>query len=132
VRTALDRADLFVLPSRQEGLPRALLEAMARGLPALSTPVGGIPELLAACDLVPVGDAAALADRIAKWARSPRRLAEAARRNLARARDFHEDALRGRRNDLFRRIAAAAIARQQPLRRAGKESPAASRSGGRS
>ena len=48
VREALDSAHLFVLPSLTEGLPRALLEAMARGLPAVATNVGGIPELLPA------------------------------------------------------------------------------------
>ena len=42
----LDRADLFVLPSRQEGLPRAMIEAMARALPCIGSDVAGFPELL--------------------------------------------------------------------------------------
>jgi phosphatidyl-myo-inositol dimannoside synthase len=42
----LDEGDVFVLPSRSEGQPHALLEAMTRALPAIGTRVGGIPALL--------------------------------------------------------------------------------------
>ncbi len=42
----LNQADVFILPSYNEGLPMAILEAMAWGLPIISTPVGGIPELV--------------------------------------------------------------------------------------
>ena len=42
----LDEIDLYIQPSRVEGLPRALVEAMSRGCPALGSNVGGIPELL--------------------------------------------------------------------------------------
>lgn len=39
-------ADIFVLPSHTEGMPRALLEAMVIGLPCVATEVGGVPEIL--------------------------------------------------------------------------------------
>ncbi|MFW5442234.1 glycosyltransferase [Aerococcus urinaeequi] len=42
----LDTIDIYVQPSRQEGLPRAVIEAMSRGLPAIGAKTAGIPELL--------------------------------------------------------------------------------------
>lgn len=42
----LDNIDIYIQPSKQEGLPRALVEAMSRGCPSLGSTTGGIPELL--------------------------------------------------------------------------------------
>lgn len=42
----LDNIDLYIQPSKTEGMPRALIEAMSRGLPSVGTKVGGITELL--------------------------------------------------------------------------------------
>lgn len=44
----IDSIDIYAQPSRQEGLPRALIEAMSRGCPAIGAKSGGIPELLEA------------------------------------------------------------------------------------
>lgn len=101
VRAQLDQADLFVLPSRTEGLPRAMIEGMARGLPCIGTHVGGIPELLTAEDLVPVNDAAALARKIDDVLSNPQRMHAMSERNLAIARSYHTDALHDRRQEFY-------------------------------
>ena len=44
-------SDIMLFPTLTEGLPRVIIEAIATGMPCLSTPVGGIPELLSADDL---------------------------------------------------------------------------------
>ena len=82
-------ADLFCLPCRvldngdRDGLPNVLMEAMACGLPVITTPVSGIPEIIKDGQngtLVPPDDAEALADAIQRLS-SDRMLA----RNLGRA-----------------------------------------------
>jgi glycosyltransferase involved in cell wall biosynthesis len=98
----LDRADIFVLPSRQEGLPRAMIEAMARGLPCIGTQVGGIPELLASEDLVPPNDPDALAQRIYSIAIDAKRRCQMSARNLSTASLYELSLLKARRDTFFR------------------------------
>lgn len=89
----LARADVFVLSSRSEGAPLSILEAMAAGLPVVSSRVGGVPELVAEGEtglLVPPGDPAALAaalGRLVADAGLRRRLGVAGRERAERCFD---------------------------------------------
>jgi glycosyltransferase involved in cell wall biosynthesis len=104
VRRLLDDAHLFVLASRQEGLPRAMIEAMARGLPCIGTRVGGIPELLTDSDLVPPNDVPALALALKTCLANPRRLQSMSERNRAVAEHYASPLLTTRRDDFLRRL----------------------------
>jgi glycosyltransferase involved in cell wall biosynthesis len=97
----LDEADICVMPSRTEGLPRVLLEAMARGLPCIASNIGGIPELLDASERVPPGDAVALADGICTLRQDPQRLTELSARNIEKARRYVEPVLDARRREFY-------------------------------
>lgn len=69
VARLLAQADALVLPSHDEGLPLAILEALAQGVPVVCTPVGEIPQALAdgrEAWFVPPGDPAALARGLAR------------------------------------------------------------------
>ncbi|HEY2389521.1 MAG TPA: glycosyltransferase family 4 protein [Candidatus Binatia bacterium] len=111
VRAVLDTSDVFVLPSHQEGLPRAMVEAMARGLPCIGSTVGGIPELLPAEDLVPPGDVAALAARIREVVGDPARLRRMSERNLDAARRYREDLLDEQRLAFYAHLRSVTEAR---------------------
>jgi glycosyltransferase involved in cell wall biosynthesis len=84
----LDKADVFVLPSYQEGLPRAMIEAMARALPCIGSTVGGIPELLNQEDMIPPGNVAALADKIRSVVTNPERMNMMSARNWEKAKKY--------------------------------------------
>jgi glycosyltransferase involved in cell wall biosynthesis len=92
----LAAADFFVLPSRMEGLPLAVLEAMSHGLPIVTTRIGGNPEVVTDGEhglLVPIEDPAALAAALARFAEDPdlrRKLGEAGRARVAAEFSFTE------------------------------------------
>lgn len=104
IRKRLDEADLFVLASRTEGIPRAMIEAMGRGLPCIGTAVGGIPELLQTEDMVSPNDASALAQQISQVLTDSNRMIRMSKRNLAKAQEFREENLRERRIKFYNYI----------------------------
>ncbi|GAB4494238.1 MAG: glycosyltransferase [Anaerolineales bacterium] len=74
VLSALKASDIFVMPSRQEGTPIALLEAAAMGVPILASACGGIPEMVSDGEqalLVPPGNPPMLAQSLLRLAKNP-------------------------------------------------------------
>jgi glycosyltransferase involved in cell wall biosynthesis len=116
---ALDQADLFVLPSLQEGLPRALIEAQARALPCLATSVGGVPELVAESECLPPARPAEMAAALISLLDDPHRLTRLSYENLQRARRYSATILRQRRASFYRQLRdAQELADDRFLRRA--------------
>ena len=106
-RDALATYPLFVLPSRSEGLPVALLEAMAWERAVVATRVGGVPDVVSDGRdglIVPPGDPAALAEAIRRLLGDPaecRRLGAGAR---TRAVSLNEKAVGGHLEALYREL----------------------------
>ncbi|MBU2234834.1 MAG: glycosyltransferase family 4 protein [Proteobacteria bacterium] len=82
--------DIFCLPSRNEGMGKVLVEAMAMGIPIIASNIGGIKDIVRPEEnglLVPVGDAAAWAEAISRLCRDPerrRRMGDAGRQMAPR------------------------------------------------
>ena len=104
VREELINADLLVFPTKAEGLPRSVIEAMAVGLPCISTPVAGIPELLDADDLFDPMNIDGFANRIIEFISNPKLMEEKSIRNIIKAREYSEDILVKRRNEYYKRL----------------------------
>ena len=104
----LAAADVFVLSSLWEGLPRALVEAMKTGLPCVCYAAGGVRDVLKDGEngfVVEPGDEAALAERVASLLREPARAAEVGRRAAASVGDeFDIDAMVRAQESLYLRL----------------------------
>jgi glycosyltransferase involved in cell wall biosynthesis len=101
---AFQKADIVVLPSTSEGLPIALLEALAYGSAVIATSVGSIPEVVRngrEALLVPPRDAGALADAILELAADPQRRRTLGERARERAGGFSPDRLIGELDSIY-------------------------------
>jgi starch synthase len=114
LRALYQSVDLFVFPSRADTLPLVILEAMASGLPVVSTTVGGIP--FEVCEqtgvLVPPGEPAALAAALDSLCAAPAARAamgEAARSRVRSLFDWKASAVKSLA--IYRRVLAGASGR---------------------
>lgn len=104
VEQCLENADIFIHISRTEGLPRAIIEAMAKGLPIIGSNVGGIPELLTPNAIIPVNNATALANKVVEILSNPKLYDSLAIRNLQESRKYEESILAAKRSLYFKKV----------------------------
>jgi glycosyltransferase involved in cell wall biosynthesis len=95
----LDNIDMYVQPSKQEGLPRAVVEAMSRACPSFGARTGGIPELVSPEWVFEKGDINGIV-RIVKNVTNEQ-LESEAKRSFEEAKKYNVDILNKRRNDFF-------------------------------
>lgn len=95
----LEAADIFVLPSRHEGMPLAIMEAMGKGLPVIASAVSGIPEQLGDTGILlpdPNIDSAvtvkAISESLGLWMNHPDQRRTAAKASQERGRLMFEEA----------------------------------------
>jgi glycosyltransferase involved in cell wall biosynthesis len=104
VRNVVSQADLFVLPSRSEGLPRAMIEAMALGMPCIGTSVGGIPELLEDKYLLTPGQPEELSGLILKLLSDPEELTNMSTQNHEKVRQYTDAEIAPNRDMIYNHL----------------------------
>ena len=112
-----DHLDVYIQPSTVESMPRALIEAMSRGLPALGSRVGDIPELLGEDCVFARKDADSIAVKLSQL--SAEQMRSMANRNFRYAGQFRKELLEKKRADFYADYAAKVKEQQE---RAGKSS----------
>ena len=104
VRRVIHDSDIFVLPTFAEGLPRVLLEAMAEGIPCLSSPTCGIPEILEQKYLYDFHDANGFADGIIRFITDPQLMTKESANNLETARKYRSSFLNIKRKQFYDKL----------------------------
>lgn len=101
VASWLKLLDLYIQPSYTEGLPRALIEAMSVGLPAIASDVGGISELLSEDSLIRPYNSKALAKKIRDFIDSQQLRFEHGKLNYYKSKEYDQSVLKQRRSDFW-------------------------------
>lgn len=104
VRDEYDKADVLVFPSLTEGLPRTIIEAMARGLICIGSRVGGIPELLGDEFLFEAGDVKGLVAKIIQLNKMKADFDLIPKRNIEQAKEFRYEILNERQIQFYMQL----------------------------
>tara|TARA_B110001450_G_scaffold13545_1_gene12774 strand:+ start:5473 stop:6657 length:1185 start_codon:yes stop_codon:yes gene_type:complete len=104
VMNELADSDLYIHPSRTEGLPRAVIEAMALGLPCIASNVGGIHELLQDNTLLPEISSHSLASLIKHFITDANKMNAAAAANLIMVKEYEHSKLNQRRQKIYKHL----------------------------
>lgn len=104
VAKQMKNASLFALISRTEGLPRAMVEAMANSLPCIGTKVGGIPELLQSECLVNVNDITATSNLIIKFITDINFQTKQSEINFSNAKNYERTILGQKRKEFLEQL----------------------------
>lgn len=102
----LDGLDIYVHPSKQEGLPRSVIEAMSRACPVLASSVAGIPELISAEFLHKPGDYNKLAQDLNRVLCNNEILLSMSLSNYHKSKDYDKEILNLRRKKFWSEFAA--------------------------
>ena len=100
----LDNSDLYVMPTKAEGLPRVVIEAIAKGLPTVTAPASGTPELIPAEYLVEYSDVDGLAEKIRRLATNKDAYEEASRTNFNHSLEYEASILQARRDEFYGKL----------------------------
>lgn len=110
-------SDVFVLPSHHEGVPMAMLEAMAHGLPVIATPVGGIPDAVTTeveGILIEPGNEAAITQALGRFIEDESLRLAYGRAARARAEQFDVAGYTQQLLQLYRQLLAEDVSRPTP------------------
>jgi glycosyltransferase involved in cell wall biosynthesis len=108
VRHFLEESDMFVFPTLAEGLPRGILEAMALGMVVVSSPVGGIPEIINREYLVDPEDSHGYAETIKKLVSDRQIMNKVSEQNYKKSLEFKNDLLQKKRDAFYTKLAELA------------------------
>lgn len=109
LREELLNSDIMVFPTQAEGLPRVLIEAMAVGLPCLSTPVNGIPELLEQEFLFDPFDVKGFVEKIIFLMKHFHQMNKMSEQNIEIAKRYENKVLQKRREEFYYKLKNIAV-----------------------